>query len=305
MGGKTRKTRGGAPGAGSAQSAPVQSRELVLDNSLLLDELGSRTGAGQGGGETPFLDVAEQECGVRTDFGTFEVVPEGTKIKGKSNQITQKDLDAAKQAWGKVKNGSGGLKITETDGAGTAHSGFLKKMLTNVAKLMTTPTGRKLIIDVVNAGKTTTVRPKMNLEGGANIGPEAYPSPDQLPDVDEDDGTITRGKGYSTIIEVDPEVKDDTIMVRGADGKEISNPTFLILGHELIHARHAALGEYTKNEAATKPGYRNLEEQRTIASGEITENLLRQEHGQAQRVGHKGRDTRFEDNRGRRIRRSS
>ncbi|MBT3219955.1 MAG: hypothetical protein HN348_12770 [Proteobacteria bacterium] len=69
--------------------------------------------------------------------------------------------------------------------------------------------------------------------------------------------------------------------------------SFFILGHELIHAKHAAEGTYTKNDTATERGYKNLEEQRTIATGKINENQLRREHNQGQRSGHSGRDTRF------------
>ncbi|HLP89366.1 MAG TPA: M91 family zinc metallopeptidase [Nostocaceae cyanobacterium] len=77
-----------------------------------------------------------------------------------------------------------------------------------------------------------------------------------------------------------------------SDGKEISFPVFILLGHELIHARHNAAGHSRLHLPATDSNYTNSEEEKTIATGSLTENDLRTEHKLPLRYGHQGRDTR-------------
>jgi hypothetical protein len=100
------------------------------------------------------------------------------------------------------------------------------------------------------------------------------------------------GKGSGTIIDIDPSLTDEDIKVKDKDNKEISDPVFIILGHELIHAQHNASGRNRRSQPAVGGGYTNKEEEETVATGPTTENMLRSEHGLKARHGSVGRDTR-------------
>jgi hypothetical protein len=99
-------------------------------------------------------------------------------------------------------------------------------------------------------------------------------------------GGFEPGPGSGAAILVDPELRDDTTLVYDADGNEIADPLFIILGHELIHARHATLGMIDLG-GIVDPDYPNVEEWLTIAdTWNISENQIREEHGLPARDGH-------------------
>ena len=92
---------------------------------------------------------------------------------------------------------------------------------------------------------------------------------------------------------MDADLRDDSVVAYDSAGKEIAAPVFEVLGHELIHAQHNAAGRNRRSQAATEAAYGNREEEETISTGAVTENMLRGEHGLAgSRFGHGGRDTR-------------
>ena len=82
------------------------------------------------------------------------------------------------------------------------------------------------------------------------------------------------------------------IKVNDARGNQISDPVFIFLGHEMIHAHHNQRGRNRRGLAATDGAYSNREEQETVATGALNENQLRAEHGLTARHGSGGVDTR-------------
>jgi hypothetical protein len=78
------------------------------------------------------------------------------------------------------------------------------------------------------------------------------------------------------------------------DGKDLDAPVWEILGHELIHARHNQAGRNLRQlHPTTDASFGNREEEQTIDTGDLTENMLREEHGlKGKRFGHGARDTR-------------
>lgn len=131
-----------------------------------------------------------------------------------------------------------------------------------------------------------TIRPSAGkIYGGANA---IRQTPNTLENADG-----TSGGGGGTIIQIDPNVSDTDIKVHDAQGNEISDPVFIFLGHEMIHAQHNQEGHNRRNQAATDGAYSNLEEQQTVSGGNgISENDLRAEHGLTARHGSGGRDVR-------------
>ena len=190
--------------------------------------------------------------------------------------------------WNKVKGGAGSLVITETDKAGGAHAGFKATTLTRIGMLMSAPKGRELITGLVNGAKKCTIRPAPGkVFGGASTdaaGGLGAGAP----------GVVTAGKkgaGDDSFVDLDAGVGDGDIKVHDAAGADISDPVYIFLGHELIHARHIAAGEVDMG-APTDASYGIKEEETTIATGALSENDLRAEHGLTKRHDHGGSDTR-------------
>jgi Effector protein len=231
--------------------------------------------------------------GICTEFGDYWVVPDNTNMSYnvEGEQITQSEFTQLQNTWNALKSGSGKVTVTEKDSTGKAHNGFKDKIIGNLGKLLSKPTGRRLIIGLINGSQTVTIRPSSDqIYGGANA-------------IRGGAGTLensngTAGTGGTTIIQVDPGVADDSIKVYDVSGKEIADPIFIFLGHELIHAQHNEAGRNRRNLPASSNAYSNKEEEETIATGApsftnpITENSLRDEHGLPKRHGHGGRDTR-------------
>jgi hypothetical protein len=225
-----------------------------------------------------------------TEFGEYWVVPDGTNrslVDAIGEQITETAFAAAKTSWDKVKDGSGRIKVTEADSAGTAHAGFKASITAKIGLLMSKPVGRELVASLLTGGFDVTIRPSVAKVYG---GGQAYRG--GAGTLQNADGSA--GAGGTTAIEIDPAVTDNDIKVYNAAGAEISDPVYIFLGHEMIHARHNQLGRNRRNlTAADATKYGNREEEETIATGAgITENQLRSEHGLEARVGHAGVDKR-------------
>jgi hypothetical protein len=221
-----------------------------------------------------------------TDFGTYWVVPDGTGPQAgvAGEQIQQKDFDALKATWDKLKSGTGQIKVTETGDDGTKYAGFKAMILTQFGKLLSKPVGRGVVASLISAGHTVTIVPSAaRTIGGARRGAGS---------VENKDGTAGAG-GDSTIL-IEAGLKDTDIQCFDPAGKKISAPIFLILGHELIHATHNDAGRnHREKTAVDSAAYPNAEEEETIATGAgATENKLRAEHGLGVRKGHALTDTR-------------
>jgi hypothetical protein len=222
--------------------------------------------------------------GICTEFGDYWVVPDDTQMSYnvEGEQITESEFTELQKAWDALKSGSGNIQITETDSAGNDHGGFKDKILEQFGKLLSRPTGRRLVIGLVNESKTVTIRPTSTRRvASASRGSGS---------LENADGTA--GTGGTSTIEIDADLGDDDVKAYDAEGNEIASPVFIILGHELIHAQHNAAGRNRRNLAASDGAYSNKEEEETIATGSLTENDLRHEHDIDERHGHAGRDTR-------------
>ena len=217
-----------------------------------------------------------------TDFGEYWVVPNDTDQSFEDavgEQITKSNFDTLKGHWDAIKAGSGNIKIGETDPDGNAVSGFKTSILEKLGKLMSKPTGRAVVVEIMDGSKTTTIKP-------AKAGRIAYARRGEG-SLQNADGTAGAG-GDSTIF-IDPTLEDDTVVAFDKDGNELDSPVFLILGHELIHATHNAAGTNRRSESPTEAAYGNKEEEETINTGEQTENMIRAEHGvEGPRHGHRG-----------------
>jgi hypothetical protein len=225
-----------------------------------------------------------------TAFGDYWVVPDSTvgPAQGaQGEQITETAFAAVKATWDKVNDGSGRIKITQSDTAGTAHAGFKASIVAKLGLLMSQPVGRQLVTDLMAGGFDVTIRPSAaKVYGGA----QAYRG--GAGTLENANGSA--GAGGTTAIEVDPACTDNDIKVYNQAGAEIADPVYIFLGHEMIHAQHNQQGRNRRQLAATAPAkYSNREEEETIATGAgITENQLRGEHGLEARVGHGGVDKR-------------
>jgi hypothetical protein len=100
-----------------------------------------------------------------------------------------------------------------------------------------------------------------------------------------------KGAGDDSFIDLDAGVGDGDVKVHDAAGNDISDPVYIFLGHEMIHARHIAAGEADLG-APADASYDLKEEEITIATGGLTENDLRDEHGLTKRHDHSATDAR-------------
>jgi len=245
--------------------------------------------------------------------------------------ISEADLAAARTAWQQIQNNTGNLHINETDAAsvsrpspgryappemsrnyeapnGTRHGGFRAETLRALARLMSRPVGRRLVVDLVTGRYLVVIRPPNGPQesNGVTTAADAVAG-----------ATPGQGSGSTVTMDVDrirqrqPRVYGDANF-----NQMIEHPMFVILSHELVHAQHLAAGLDQQSVPATDPAYRNREEQVTIegstaaatrpqgtaATGEAaaqgaarggapgaqvepSENAIRAEHGLPLRVG--------------------
>ena len=296
----------------SLSKNPVQLESMMTDsrlNTIQRQEAASRIGQLKGNtylsniiqkqtvseqsvshGSVQRDDASPPGYGISKPYGSFWIVPDDTNqsyaaVEGE--QITESAFALLEETWTKLEAGSGNLVIIEKDKDGKEHAGFKSNMLAQCAKLLSQPTGRSVVVNLVGAAKTKViVRPTTGkLYGGGQAarthGAHALEKP-----------SGQAGSGSGTIVEMDPSLKDEDIKVYDKGGKEISDPVFIILGHELIHAEHNRAGRNRREQAATSGSYSNKEEEQTVATGPTTENDLRSEHGLKARHGSAGRDTR-------------
>ncbi len=192
-------------------------------------------------------------------------------------QITEVDFAKLKAAWKQLQDGSGQIKISDTDAKGKKHAGFKQEVLSALGKLMSKPQGRKLVLDLLVAGAAVTIRPGP---------PKSVATTGTKRTALEKDGAKT-GVATPSTIELEPGLTDDSVKAKDKDGKPLASPVFIVLGHELVHATHNAAGKNKSNQKASDGAYRNKEEEQTISTGSgVTENKIRAEHGGKLRYGH-------------------
>ena len=226
--------------------------------------------------------------GISKEFGSYWVVPDGTNqsymVEGE--QITETSFAKVEKTWGALKDGSGNIQIAEKDVTGTTHSGFRKQAIEYIGMLMSRPIGRALIMRLMNdESEQITIRPSASRKVA-----EAMPDGDEQNAFIKHDGTSS--DGTDSIVEIDPDLKDDSVIVFDKDGNPIDAPVFLILGHELIHAENHLQGDGQLGIPADDDAYTDAEEEAAIAGTTVSENMLRAEHGYEERFGHDAVDMR-------------
>ncbi len=232
----------------------------------------------------PPATAAPPGRGVSTEFGDYWIVPDDTMESYDviGEQITETEFSKLEAAWVTLKDGKGQLVISEKDWNGVDHPGFGAKFLLACGQLMSRPLGRELLVGLINGSQLVTVQPsesRMIAAARRGAGTE-----------EKADGTA--GPGGTTTIRFDDDFDDKRVEVFDKDGKQIPEPLFIALGHELIHAKHNAAGRNKRAQASTDPAYPNREEQDTIEGSGLSESTLRAEHGLPGRHGHALKDMR-------------
>ena len=197
------------------------------------------------------------------------------EVSSKGAEDLLKDLKASKKALA--------LSVNEADNQNNMHEGFALKIIGYFETLLSMEKGRLLVITLANGTQTVTIQPE---------GATKYASSESCQAADHK--LAEEQKPTDAIIFIDPGMGDETLTAFDEAYNEIFQPPFVTLGHELIHALHFTTGTAaTGKDPITHPDYHDYEEEQTIASGELTENMIRGEHGFPARFGHVGKDQRF------------
>jgi hypothetical protein len=192
-----------------------------------------------------------------------------------------------------LKAGTSPLRIVEKDADGKVHPGFQQKVLSLLALLLSRPKGRQLILELMKSPKMCTIRPaKESYPGGAGTQARKSLQNQGAPGLLRADGHP--GAGDASFVELDASVGDHDIKVHDAAGRPIADPVYIILGHELIHARHIGAGTVDSHPLPEAGPNAVQDDKITISTGDLTENDLRREHGLPKRHGYSAVDRRFE-----------
>ncbi|MEM9248577.1 MAG: M91 family zinc metallopeptidase [Pseudomonadota bacterium] len=225
------------------------------------------------------------------------------------SDMTDDEQAHVKEVWDELVAGTGPIKfpvgrpanardqpiydyvITKrSEGPPTAEESqqFRVEMLSAMARLMGTPSGRKLIDEINAVGKDKDKR----LQFVPRDTPACTASDDGMaqPDADVDNPEAgKRGVGSDTVVGYKLGGKDSFRAYNMDDGNFLFAPTPITLGHEMVHALHNMEG--TNREKIPLGGldgnWNNSEEYWTIHKGELSEQTFRQDYGlSAMRFGH-------------------
>lgn len=235
-------------------------------------------------------------------------------VPGRSQMLQneQKSMDAA---WRSITHNRGRLKVSEKAATTIAKrqkiQGFREEIHASMARLMGTPTGRRLLMGLDAGPHEVTTEPTyadmtrgqqralMKAYGNECIGVDRE---QELPG-----GGFTPGEGGNSLVRMLPRYMDTEMLDFNAAGQPILSPAFIGLSHELIHALHNQRGvawdPETHGAERFKAGqsfahYHNPEEFHTIAYqhavpsedgvplAHVTENMIRTESGLSKREGH-------------------
>ncbi len=188
------------------------------------------------------------------------------KISRTTQILNQDYFFLIMKTWNELKSNQGLIYIQD-DG-----KGYRKRILESFKKLMSTPRGRALVVEVASYGFPTVISFRQS-------GPEAVPENRQeaTPRHSSDPGNYGTipGHGSAGAIYIGPEIRDDTIKIIGPRNKIFDAPLYTILAHELAHV---------------------AEMQHGMATGEASVidviNEIREEHGIDIRIDHRSCDTR-------------
>jgi Effector protein len=183
----------------------------------------------------------------RTSRGGHELWVKGDVDFGERERINQ--------VWGQVVANQGNLSVERTvptdDGTaqvpGQQYGALRKEVLSDMARLMSRPKGRKLVEHLHTQGQDDSRQVKLRmhnlgaLKKGAALSPLASKLSNEAV-VRESDGGIVKGKGSGAVVSLTPGLKDSDFSDFGPQGQRIPSPTFVSLGHELTHSAHFQRG---------------------------------------------------------------
>jgi hypothetical protein len=229
---------------------------------------------------------------------------------------TVEDQLMANVDWNKLLANRSGIRIDED-----ASAQFTLESRSNIAKLMSRGTGRKLVHALMSTSHGLTMRTatkaqvekmrnyyvqQQGLKGkeledelGALYGGRAGPRDGKTATaLQGEKGPVLNEGSYSTM-SMPTGLKDSERTSVDREGKVILSPNFIELGHEMIHSlqnvRGANLNGFNKEQYAQSP-WDNMSEHSVIAGTEemkgllgedyVTENMLREEHDLGERHGH-------------------
>ncbi|MGB8647429.1 MAG: DUF4157 domain-containing protein [Anaerolineae bacterium] len=213
--------------------------------------------------------------------------------------------------WDKLVKGTGSVTVSnvgnDQKALETTEPGFKTEVLSAFARLMSKPKGRELVHKILTEGgpgaKSIGFRPllRSNAESGVIA---AAGAKDEALAINKSKSVTPTGTG--TGIKLPAGYRDTDVRTHDTAGDETLAPMFVMLAHELIHALHNLRGtnqketEYTEHDP--KHIWEHLEEEQTISTGtEITENMVRGEHGLTARHGHTHTNKVDKQNRAKRI----
>ncbi len=226
------------------------------------------------------LTTQPQGFAQHTAFGDFWVSPDGKAPPGagRAEPIAPDAFTRLLDAWHALSENRGPVVIDGEDPA------FRQGVLECIAQLLSKPKGRELLLGLLAANHRVFI-------SWDRSGPTRVFDDDNVDVTRPRDpkGAATAGKGSDTTIMLARDLSNPG-GIFGPSGLPDFNPEFIAIGHELIHARHFVAGEDQKAVAPKDKNYDDAEEERTIATGDLTENMLRAEHDLAPRYGHRGED---------------
>jgi hypothetical protein len=225
------------------------------------------------------------------------------------DDIDPEEASKAQENWRRLVAGDGNLKIdgnrydpAKPNEVTETVLDYKSELLAHVARLLAIPSGRNVINQLMNnpendPDKVVTIRPQTTGEkqskgfdgtatGVNKFGGERPKDSSSLHSVKES----ARGKGVGSKVTMPQGMGDSSVVAYDEDGNLIVSPAFLVLGHELIHAKHNMTGRnrnavpMSEEEAKS---WKNPEEKHTIKEGKTTEQTMRNEIGLAtKRFGH-------------------
>jgi hypothetical protein len=223
------------------------------------------------------------------------------------------EADAAELDWawhalrGSDESAAPGLfQITDTatrqSGDTQTFESFPSELRAMHARLLSRPAGRELLKELLLAsdlGPAVSIEP-VHPQLLTNEGPVAATNTKEYRG-----GLATpNGPGTSSAstIAIPSGLRDMQLTNVDVEGHRIAAPTFVVYGHELIHALANIRGEnrhelnedlYGGRNAVQQPNkpqltdWRNEEEMFTIMTRPLSENKIREEHGLSERWGHR------------------
>jgi hypothetical protein len=225
-------------------------------------------------------------------------------------EMTQSQFLHLQQEYRDIDTGHGHLQIqgqlaasegwggSATDAENRRRLAFHQETMREIGQLMSRRNGRTLIDQLETGRHTTTIQ--MNERGHQFGGMDTEPTAGTDAAWQEARNPV---QGTDATVRIDEDLGERDVQVDRQGGGRTSMPNYISLGHELIHAEHENLGIDAGPTNPTDTSYDTAEEERTIAvpstaaPGQITEDMLRAEHGLDQRVSHAGYDDRYQEQR--------